>query len=110
MDVDSDSEISTNTCCDNPLHEELQQLVIQCEELHRQHHMTLEATERVRHLADQGDGITVHYQCEDRDFGEVLEGLHAGALEEVQTGGPVRFGAILLEALSFTTFPGDLKN
>lgn len=90
--------------------EELEQLTAYCQQLHSAHHEALQTLESLHRLADQGDGIRVHYQCEDRDFGEVLEELHASALEDVQKGGSVRFGAILLEALSFTTFPDDLKN
>jgi hypothetical protein len=63
-------------------------------------------------LLDQREGITIHYQCEDRDFGDVLEGLHAGALHEMEQGGPPRFGKILLEALQYSSFPlpSGLKN
>lgn len=90
--------------------EELEQLTAHCHQLHATHHEALQTLESLHRLVDQGDAIRVHYQCEDRDFGEVLEELHAGALEDVQKGGPVRFGAVLLEALSFMTFPVDLKN
>ena len=52
----------------------------------------------------------MHYQCEDRNFGDVLEELHMRALEDAEKGEPVRFGARLQEALQYASFPGDLKN
>jgi hypothetical protein len=54
-------------------------------------------------LLDREEGITVHYQCEDRDFGEVLETLHAGVLENIWAGRDTRFGDVLLEALSYSS-------
>jgi len=90
--------------------EELEQLTAECLELHRQHHDALGTLERIHRLVDQGEGITVHYQCEDRDFGDVLEELHMRALEDAEKGEPVRFGARLQEALQYASFPGDLKN
>ncbi len=92
------------------VHEELEQLTAYCQELHRQHQDALHATEVLHQTLEQGEAIRVHYQCEDRDFGDMLEELHRGQLEAIEKGGAVRFGAVLLEALSFTTFPTDLKN
>jgi len=109
MDVDSDS---SSTCSESSLCDELQHLVAHCEALHLHHHTALETLERIQLLLDQREGITIHYQCEDRDFGDVLEELHAGALHEIEQGGAMRFGSILLEALQYSSFPSPsgLKN
>ena len=90
--------------------EELEQLTADCQELHRQHHDALGTLECIHRHVDQGEGITVHYQCEDRGFGDVLEELHVRAMEDVEKGGPVRFGTVLLEALQYAIFPSDSKN
>lgn len=87
--------------------EELEQLATQCQELYCQHQNALDSLERIQRLVDQGNAITVHYQCEDRDFGEVLEELHTETLEK---GGSVRFGERLLEALHYMSFQTHLKN
>ena len=115
MEVDSDSSSTCSTSSadsESSLCDELQHLVAHCEALHLHHHTALETLERIQMLLDQREGITIHYQCEDRDFGDVLEGLHAGALHEMEQGGPPRFGKILLEALQYSSFPlpSGLKN
>ena len=109
MDVDFDSFDSSSTCSassansESSLCDELQHLVAHCEALHLHHHTALETLERIQQLLDREEGITVHYQCEDRDFGEVLETLHAGALENIRAGRPPRFGVVLVEALSYSS-------
>ena len=92
--------------------EELEQLTAECQELQRQHQTSLSTLQSMEQLVEQGDTITVHYQCEDRDFGEVLEELHVGALECIEKGESVRFGERLLKALQYMSFPSltDLKN
>jgi hypothetical protein len=106
MEVDSDS---SSTCSvssadsESSLCDELQHLVAHCEALHLHHHTALELLERIQMLLDREEGITVHYQCEDRDFGEVLETLHAGVLENIWAGRDTRFGDVLLEALSYSS-------
>ncbi len=104
MDIDSDS---SSTCSvsnsESSLCDELQELIVHCEALHLHHHTALETLERIQQLLDREEGITVHYQCEDRDFGEILEGLHAGALENIRAGRPPRFGDVVVEALSYSS-------
>lgn len=110
MDVDFDSSstcsissTSSSANSESSLCDELQHLVAHCEALHLHHHTALETLERIRQLLDREEGITVHYQCEDRDFGEILEGLHAGALENIRAGRPPRFGDVVVEALSYSS-------
>ena len=91
--------------------EELKRLAAHCHELHRQHHTALGTLKSIHRLVEQGESIRVHYQCEDRDIGDVLEELHATALDNVKKGQPAHFGTKLLEALQYTSFlPTNLKN
>ena len=110
MDVDSDSSCTSSTCSEDSLCDELAQLVTQCEALHLHHHTALDTLYRIHRLLEEQNGIAVHYQCEDRDFGDVLEDLHASALEEIDQGGSVHFGETLLGALHYLSPSHDLKN
>ena len=104
--MDISSSESTDSCdsCDSTssLLDELQELVEHCQGLHRHHDTALQHLSTIQALLVHP--MTIHYQCEDHDFGTFLESLHAQALEEIDQGGAVSFGQLLLDRLAYSSF------
>jgi len=97
MDISSDDSHSS-------LLDELQEVVEHCQELHRHHEIALSHLHTIQQLLALDTPITIHYQCEDHDFGTLLESLHAKALQDIDQGATNTFGQTLLHVLAYSSF------
>jgi hypothetical protein len=99
-----DSSDSDSTSSDNSLNNEIIQLIHRCEQLNLHHQYAIESLHNIQEMLNEDDNIMAHYECEDHEFGELLESLHQKTLEAIQKGENSSFSQRLLELLEKTTF------
>jgi len=99
MDTDTDSVES-----DDSLNNEISELIERCEELNLHHQYAINTLHKIQEILNEDDNIMAHYECEDHEFGELLESLHQKTLEAIQKGENSSFSQRLLELLEKSTF------
>lgn len=101
MDISESSDSSDSS---DSLLEEFQELVEHCQGLHLHHHAAINSLHTIQQLLHVEETITIHYQCEDHDFGTLLESLHTQTMEEIDQGASPSFGQKLFDVLAYSSF------
>jgi hypothetical protein len=99
MSTNSEPDESSSIASSDSISNELDTLLERCEQLHKHIHNSTETLHAIHRLVDAGGNIKIVIDSVIRDFNEVLEELHAAALERVKAGEQSNFGSALLAVL-----------
>jgi hypothetical protein len=103
-EVPNEDAMSISDTEEDPICEEIGKLIAHCQELHLHHHRALDTLKRIHELLDTKQNRIIHYQCEDHDFGTLLESLHQESLNAIDREEDVNFSRVLLDVLYYSSF------